>query len=123
MFVIPYIYLNGLCLSDRGPVALDVPQSQALSTMEFPRPENSYYVEFLLEKGRRNLRFDDVAWAQEMISEVAEAHFRFVQSVMELRRDGPINTSLRTHPLALPFAPSLVLPPEPVPSCFENRES
>ncbi|VUZ38865.1 unnamed protein product, partial [Hymenolepis diminuta] len=112
MFVIPYIYLNAVCLSDRGPATHGESQSFSVSTVNVPKPENSYYLEFRMEKGRKNLRFDEVSWAQEVISELAEAHFRFVQSVMELRRDRPTDMTLRTHPLALPFAPSLITSPE-----------
>lgn len=120
MFVIPYVYLNAVCLSDRGPATHGESQSFSVSTVDVPKPENSYYLEFRMEKGRRNLRFDKVSWAQEVISELAEAHFRFVQSVMELRRDKPIDMTLRTHPLALPFAPSLITSPGPTQSNEEN---
>ncbi|VDN98265.1 unnamed protein product [Rodentolepis nana] len=120
MFVIPYYYLNAVCFSDRGPATHGASQSFSVSTVEVSKPENSYYLEFQMENGRRNLRFDRVSWAQEVISELAEAHLRFVQNAMVLRRDKPIDMILRNHPLALSFAPSMNASPEPNQTTEEN---
>ena len=68
----------------------------------------SFYLEFQLERRSRELRFDFIEWAEDVVAEVSEAHFRFVQRVMELKRDRPVDLALRTHPLALHFAPPIL---------------
>ncbi|KAL5964251.1 Vacuolar protein sorting-associated protein 13D [Taenia solium] len=108
MFVVPYFYLKSVRLSQRVPgkaksvgPQLFVPSGAAVAA-------DSSYLEFQLERRQRELRFDRAEWAQEVLVEVSEAHFRYVQSLMELRRDRPVDLALQTHPLALPFGPPLI---------------
>ena len=80
-----------------------------------PPSSASCYLQFQLQhRGTRELRFDRVEWAREVVVEVSEAHFRFVQRVMEVKRDRPVDLALRTHPLALCYAPSLLTTGEAV---------
>uniref|UniRef100_A0A5K3FAP5 SHR-BD domain-containing protein n=1 Tax=Mesocestoides corti TaxID=53468 RepID=A0A5K3FAP5_MESCO len=85
MFVIPYRNLNFVRLQNR-------PQKPPGS------PADSFYVEFLSETRRQVLRFDRADWARDLLSEVSEAHFRFVQTVMSLRRNQSADLPLRGHP-------------------------
>lgn len=101
MFVIPYRRLDS--------VQIRPPPTTPSST-----PASSAYVEFLTDRwsSRRVLRFDRPDWATELVAEVAEAHFRFVQTAMTLNRVAmsSADLNLHNHPLALPFAPPVDTP-------------
>lgn len=108
MFVVPYFYLKSVRLSQRLPGKTKSGGPQGFVPSDTAVAADSSYLEFQLERRQRELRFDRAEWAQEVLAEVSEAHFRYVQSLMELRRDRPVDLALQTHPLALPFAPPLI---------------
>ncbi|KAL5103024.1 Vacuolar protein sorting-associated protein 13D [Taenia crassiceps] len=105
MFVVPYFYLKSVRLSQHVPGKTKSGGPQGFVPSGAAVTADSSYLEFQLERRQRELRFDRVEWAQDVLTEVWEAHFRYVQSLMELRRDRPVDLALQTHPLALPFGP------------------
>ncbi|VDM31742.1 unnamed protein product [Hydatigera taeniaeformis] len=108
MFVVPYFYLKSVRLSQRVPGKEKSGGPQGFIPSGAAESAGSSYLEFQLERRQRELRFDRADWAQEVLAEVSEAHFRYVQSLMELRRDRSVDLALQSHPLALPFGPPFV---------------
>ncbi|KAH9277961.1 Vacuolar protein sorting-associated protein 13D [Echinococcus granulosus] len=108
MFVVPYFYLKSVRLSQRVPSKEKKGGPRGFVPSGVAVTAESSYLEFQLERRQRELRFDRVEWAQDVLAEVSEAHFRYVQGLMELPRDRPVDLALHTHPLALPFGPSLI---------------
>lgn len=117
MFIIAYRFLDCVRLQEDSLAATTSnPVTHQVVPPQHEQPigrQDSTYVEFVCRGGasRRVLRFDRADWARELLAEVSEAHFRFVQTAMALRRpQGTHEFPLRgAHPLALPFAP----PPPP----------
>ncbi|VDL89757.1 unnamed protein product [Schistocephalus solidus] len=115
MFVIPYRRLDCVRILDETEAALT--HSRKLvgpgQTATFPPssvPASSTYVEFMGDgwNKRRLLRFDRQDWALDVLNELNEAHFRFVQTAMTLSRKAQDEIEeLRDHPLAMAFAPPL----------------
>ncbi|BHF82325.1 Vacuolar protein sorting-associated protein 13D [Sparganum proliferum] len=115
MFVIPYRRLDCVRILSQTEAALTqsrrlVSPGQTAVSPSSPLAASSTYVEFLGDGWgkRRLLRFDRQDWALDLLNELNEAHFRFVQTAMTLSRKAQDEAEeLRDHPLAMAFAPPL----------------